>query len=96
MGVGESEMTKYAFADAAHSVIKNTETGATFEWPRHVHISNVQGHAAEQFRADGCPWPAPFVAPAVFVRMVDAKTIRLERENGTTRVCPHRGDFALV
>ena len=63
MGVGESEMTKYAFADAAHSVIKNTETGATFEWPRHVHISNVQGHAAEQFRADGCPWPAPFVAP---------------------------------
>jgi hypothetical protein len=57
-------MSKWVFADANHSVIKNVATGLSFEWPRHVHISNVHGHAAEAFRNQGCPWPLPYQADA--------------------------------
>jgi hypothetical protein len=61
-------MTRWVFADANHTTIKNTETGAAFHWPRHAHISNVAGAAAEEFRNSGCPWPEPYNPEAMKVQ----------------------------
>ena len=71
----------YVFADKDHTVIKCTEDGSTFEWPRHTHPSNIDGFAAERLREAGCPWPAPYKPPAP--RVPDDKCARSPpRRNG--------------
>jgi len=40
--------------------VAHVDDNSTFELPRHVHPSNINGFAAERWRADGCPTPAPF------------------------------------
>src|SRR5262245_48433412 len=56
-------MSKYVFADAEHTIVKCLDDGSTFELPRHVHPSNINGFAAERWRADGCPAPEAYKAP---------------------------------
>ena len=61
-------MSKYVFANPAHTLVKRLDDGATFELPRHTHPSNIHGHAAEEWRRQGCPTPAPYaetVKPSV-------------------------------
>src|SRR5262249_4820786 len=60
---GTTAMSKYVFANAEHTLVKRVEDGATFEIERHQHPSNVHGFIAEQWRAEGCPTPAPYKAP---------------------------------
>jgi hypothetical protein len=50
---------KYQFANAEHTIVR-AEDGSTFELPRHTHPSNIAGHAAEQWRREGCPTPDPY------------------------------------
>jgi hypothetical protein len=56
---------KYAFQNAEHTLVRCLDDGSTFELPRHTHPSNINGHAAERWRAAGCPTPAPYEAPTV-------------------------------
>ena len=53
---------KYQFANTEHKIVR-AEDGATFEIERHQHPSNVHGFAAERWRAEGCPAPAPYQVP---------------------------------
>jgi hypothetical protein len=75
-------MSKRVFADANHTTIKSVETGASFHWPRHLRLSDVAGHAAEQFRAEGCPWPSSFAAEAPKAATPDDCARRSRREAG--------------
>ena len=56
-------MCKYVFANADHTIVQRLEDGATFEWLRHTHPSNLHGYIAEQWRNEGCPVPALYTAP---------------------------------
>jgi hypothetical protein len=38
----------FVFADANHTVIKNVESGETFEFPRHTHAGAGFGNGAGQ------------------------------------------------
>jgi hypothetical protein len=83
-------MTKWIFADANHTTIRHAEDGSQFEWPRHTHPSNIAGHAAERWRSEGCPWPAPFApeAPKVEPATPDDNARRVRRE--ATDIGRHR------
>src|SRR5262249_27585131 len=59
---GTSKM-KYVFANAEHTLVRCVDDGSTFELPRHTNPANIHGFAAERWRAEGCPQPAPFEAP---------------------------------
>jgi hypothetical protein len=56
-------MSNYAFMNPEHTIVKCLDDGSTFELPRHVHPSNIAGHAAERWRAAGCPLPESYKAP---------------------------------
>jgi hypothetical protein len=51
---------KYVFANQEHTLVRCVEDNSVFELPRHVHPSNIAGHAAEQWRREGCPTPDPY------------------------------------
>ena len=76
---------KYVFANAEHTIVKRLEDGSTFEWSRHVHPSNIHGFAAERWRGDGCPTPAPFEAPHKAPVMPDDADRRRRRDAGSDR-----------
>jgi hypothetical protein len=52
-------MSKYVFMNAEHTLVRCLDDGSTFELPRHTSPANIAGHAAERWRAAGCPTPDP-------------------------------------
>jgi hypothetical protein len=73
----------WQFADKDHTTIRHVEEGIQFEWPRHVHPSNIHGHAAERWRNDGCPWPVAYSpeAPKLKPATADENARRTRRES---------------
>jgi hypothetical protein len=71
---------KYVFANRDHTIVR-AEDGSTFELPRHTNPANINGHAAERWRAAGCPEPAPYELP----RVPDDNARARRRSAGTER-----------
>jgi hypothetical protein len=70
-------MSNYTFTNPQHTQVRCDDDGATFEVEPGQHPSNVAGHAAEKWRAAGCPLPKPYQPP---VKAVDDADRRRRRE----------------
>jgi hypothetical protein len=78
-------MSTYVFTNPEHTLVKCLEDNSVFELPRHVHPSNVAGHAAERWRADGCPTPEPYAEPVKAAVMPDDQARARRRAGGDDR-----------
>ena len=77
-------MSKYVFTNPEHTLVRCLDDGSTFELPRHTHPSNIAGHAAERWRAEGCPAPAPYQAATVTPDDADRRRRRGGRDAGNS------------
>ena len=78
-------MSKYVFANAEHTLVRCVDDGSTFELPRHTHPSNIHGHAAEEWRRQGCPTPEPYAEPVKAAVMPDDQARARRRAGGDDR-----------
>src|SRR5262249_25171593 len=82
---------KYQFANAEHTLVRCLDDGSTFELPRHTNPANINGHAAERWRAAGCPTPSPYEARVrAWAPLRSFGGRRFHRDDGTSSSQPVR------